>query len=392
MRIDAGGRSGFGAPTAPEWRWALPRIAALFIATRLLLIAIAAIVETTQSPPTAGLRWSDAPILASFTVYDSRYYLGIAASGYHAGPVFGPYVDYVFFPLFPILARVASLFTLGDVDLAGVLVANAAFGGALVTLYALSIRHLTRDAAMWSLAFLALAPGAVAFGLAYTDSLFLLLAAGAFLAAETRRPAAMGILLALAALTRPPGILLAIPLFVLLLQDPVMRARRAWIWLVLGPLAIAGFSIFVGSLTGDLLGWLHAQSIWSQPAYILIGHPGATPPPGWTAPLASPERIALSYAAFALWFGSVLFSMFLFVFFRPDRMPAAYWLVALLPFASMAAAGRFLSATRFLAVAWPFDWVLALRRSRWVRVVVPIVFVALQAASAWLAFTWKIHP
>jgi hypothetical protein len=93
-----------GPVTTPEdvdarWRWALPRIVLLFVATRLLLAAIAAIVEATQAAPAAGVRWTDAPLLVSLTVFDCRQYLGIAAAGYHAAPIYGAYVDYAFFPL-----------------------------------------------------------------------------------------------------------------------------------------------------------------------------------------------------------------------------------------------------------------------------------------------------
>ena len=100
----------------------------------------------------------------------------------------------------------------------------------------------------------------------------------------------------------------------------------------------------------------------------------------------------MSYFAFAVWLGSILFHLFLFVYFRPDRMPATYWLVAAIPFAGLVAGSRITSSTRFLAVAWPFDWVLARRRAAWVRLVLPTLFLVLQGALAWLAFTWKIHP
>jgi len=375
---------------APDWRWALPRIALLFVATRLLLVAIAAIVETTQAAPPAGVRWTDAPLLASLTVFDGRYYLGIAAAGYHAAPVYGSYVDYAFFPLYPALVRLASLLTIGNVDLAGVLVANGAFGAALVALYALSIRHLSREDALWSLVFLALAPGAVAFGLAYTDALFLLLAVGAFLAAENRRLAVMGLLFALATLTRPPGILLGLPLLVLILRDPELRARRSWAWLLLGPVALAGFAAHTWALTGDPLAWLHAQALWSQQGDLGTGAGGsAAGSSGSGAGVGIATGGALLLAA---WFGTLLFYLALFVFVRRDRMALPYALVAVLAVATIFSAGRLQSIPRYLAVGWPFDWTLALRTSRWVRIVVPGVFVALQCVFAWLAFTWQAAP
>jgi hypothetical protein len=395
---------------APDWRWALPRIAVLFVATRLLLLVVAVIAEAAVTTHPAGTLWTSAPILASLTSFDGIYYLGIAASGYHAAPVYAQYVDYAFFPLYPALVRIASLVTLGDVALAGVLVSNAAFAGGLVAVYTLSIRHFSRETAMWSLVFLSLAPGAVAFGLAYSDSLFLLFAAVAFLAAERRRTAAMGIAFALTAISRPQGIFLGLPLLVLILRDPELRARRSWGWLALAPVGLAGFLAFTWWLTGDPLAWPHAQAIWSA-APSPGGGPGSAVTGGAQAAGAtlqvpvlgdlvssvvsvfgqSPEAAAAAIVII-LWLATMAFYLFLAVYFRRDRMPLAYVLVALIPFVGIVWSGRLMSAPRFLAVAWPFDWTLALRRSRWVRIVVPAVFVVLQCAFAWLAFTRGAPP
>jgi hypothetical protein len=315
-------------------------------------------VETRLPTPPPAFRWTDAPLLASLTAYDSRYYLSIAATGYHAQPVFGPWVDYAFFPLYPIAVRVASVVTLGNIDLAGVLVANAFFGLALVALYALSIRHLPREPAFMSLAFLTVAPGATAFALAYSDSLLLLLSAAAFLAAERRRTTLTGVLYALAVLTRPPGILIGLPLLVLLLRDPLVP-RRSLGWLLLGPVALAGFSAYVGTVSGDPIGWLGAQSLWT---------------------IAIPPVSAL------IWIATILFHIAVLAFFRRDRVPLPYVLVALLPFVGLLAAWRVTSASRYLAVAWPYDWTLA-RRPPAVRLTVLTGSVLLQAAATVLIFS-----
>jgi hypothetical protein len=47
---------------------------------------------------------------------------------------------------------------------------------------------------------------------------------------------------------------------------------------------------------------------------------------------------------------------------------------------------------RYLAVAWPFDWVLAGRRSRIGRSAVLATFALLHVAALWLAFTWQTPP
>ncbi len=169
-----------------DWRWALPRIALVFIVTRLLVLLVAVAVETTQPAPPDGVRVDDRPILSSLTVWDGTYYVGIAEDGYHAEVEDFP--DYAFYPGYPALIRGASLLTGGDTAIAAVLVANLAYLLALIALYALSVRYLRPDRAVLGLWFMSLAPGAVAYALSYSEGLFLLFAVAAFLAMETRHP------------------------------------------------------------------------------------------------------------------------------------------------------------------------------------------------------------
>ncbi len=167
-------------------------------------------VETTQPMPPEGVRVDDRPIIGSLTAWDGTYYVGIAEEGYHAEV--DDFPDYAFYPGYPIVVRATMLFTGGDAGVAAVVAGNLAFFLALIVLYALSVRQLEPARAMLSLWFLSLAPGAIAFTLSYSDSLLLLLAACAFLAMETRHGWLAGIALALATLTRVPGILLGLPL------------------------------------------------------------------------------------------------------------------------------------------------------------------------------------
>ena len=119
-------------PSMIDWRWALPRILAIFLITRLLLLAVAFAAEATQPPPPDDVIVDARPILTSLTSWDGRYYTSIADDGYHADPSSGP--DYAFYPGYPIAVRALSLLTLGDIDLAAVLVANGAFLLLLVAL------------------------------------------------------------------------------------------------------------------------------------------------------------------------------------------------------------------------------------------------------------------
>ena len=113
-----------------DWRWALPQIAVVFVVTRLLVLMVAATVEVTQPTHPANDGLDLQPIITSLTVWDGRWFISIAESGYHADPFYfnpftdasGPaFVDYAFYPLYPAVTKAATLLTLGDAPLAGVL-------------------------------------------------------------------------------------------------------------------------------------------------------------------------------------------------------------------------------------------------------------------------------
>lgn len=363
------------APPAPariDWRRVLPTVLAVFIATRVLVLIIAMVVETSLPSDDRGPSWDHRPVLFSLTGSDAVYYLGIAADGYHVEPVRDAYRDWVFFPLYPATVKVASVLTLGDIGLAAVLVSNGAFLAAMLALYALSRRHLDHETSLRSVTYLAIAPGAVAFAMAYGDSLFLLLSVGAFLAAEHRRWAAMGILVGLATLTRLPGVLLVIPLLVLQWQA-FGRPRLPMAWLALGPLALVGLAAYQGFAIGDPLGFLHAQGAWNIP------------------PLLSSDTPATGAALFSplpwLLIATLLGYTFLFVFMRVDRIRLPYVVYAVVAVITVIASGRLQSVGRYLAVAFPFSWVLANRRAPWFRTAWPVLSAGLFVIHAFLHFT-----
>ena len=248
------------------------------------------------------------------------------------------------------------------------------------------------SAPILSLGFLALAPPNFVFAMAYSDSLFLLLAVGAFLAAETRRPWLAGTLVALSAVTRAPGILLCLPLFVLVVQRDGLRSARSWLPLLLAPLALAAFFGYLWWLTGDPLAAVHAQEHWTLPE-VGAGAAQTVAAEPVEAAAGSASRVqAAPPAALAYWAGALAFYSFLLVYFRHDRIRPAYWLVALIAVASVFLAGYLQSAPRYIAIGWPFAWVLANRRSRVGRGVVLTAFAVGQAVAAWFAFTFVLTP
>jgi Dolichyl-phosphate-mannose-protein mannosyltransferase len=371
---------------AMRWREAGAAITALFVVTRGALIVVAALLEKNIPLAYHGPTYSSAPILSSLTGSDSVYLLGIAAGGYHAEPISKGFLDWAFFPLYPILTRAVSFLTFGDIAVAGVLVANVSFIAALIVLYRLAFPHVGHDVAVRSLAFVALAPGAVAFAMAYTDSLYLLLAAGAFLAAEQRRWPLMAVLYALATLTRPQGILLGLPLLILIVQaTDGLGDRISWLnprlaWLAAGPIALAAFAAYLGATFGDPLGFINATRAWLD-----IGKPGAGPS-GAIQVIDRFDPIVL------LVVGVLVAYTFLLVFFRRDRIPLAYSTFAVLAVITPFASTTINSTARFMAAVWPFSWVLAGRKAAWFQLVGLAAFFGLFVTYAVLNFTQALAP
>jgi len=360
-----------------RWREAAATIAGLFVVSRGALILIATFLEVDIPLSYHGPTFSSAPILKSLTGSDSIYLLGIAASGYHVDPIQFGFRDWAFFPLYPLLTRVMSFITLGDVALAGVLVANAAFVAALAVLYEFTAPKLGHDVALRTLGFVTLAPGAVAFAMAYTDSLFLLLAAGMFLAAERRRWPWVALLYGLATLTRLQGIVLGIPLLILILRQRDIP-RRELIWLAAGPLAFAAFAALLGITVGDPLGMLHAQAAWSD-----IGNPtGDFPVP--VVDRFDPLVLILV--------GVMSAYIFLFVYVRHDRLEPEYTVMGVLAVIGVFATGRLQSLPRYFAAVWPFDWLLARREAAWFRLVGRKGSSVLFVTFAVLNFTQALAP
>lgn len=365
---------------AMRWREAGGAIAALFVVSRGTLALIATFLERNIPLAYHGPTYSSAPILTSLTGTDSVYLLGIAAGGYHAEPISKGFLDWAFFPLYPIVTRLVSFLTFGDIAVAGVLVANISFIAALVVLYRLAVPHLGHDVAVRSLAFVAFAPGAVAFAMAYTDSLFLLLAAGAFLAAEQRRWPWMAILYGLASLTRFQGILLGAPLLILVIEASGGWRTTRIAWLAAGPLAFAAFAAYLGARFGEPLGMIQAQQAWSD-----IGKPG--PGPSGTIPVLDRfDPIVL------LLVGVLVLYTFLLVFRRTDRMPRANLALIGVALLTVFVSLRLESVARYMAVIWPFSWVLANRRAAWFQLSGVATSAALFVIFAVLNFTQALAP
>ena len=211
--------------------------------------------------PFESLRFAE-----TFAAWDSGWYFDIAQRGYYWSD--SGQSSLAFFPLYPLLMR-ALAWPFGGGDralwLSGIALAYLCFFLGLSVLHRLTEERFGgREVARRTVLYVAVFPFAYFFTQVYTESLFLLTSVSAVAAALGARWGWAGVFGALTALTRPNGILIAVPLGLIALAGrprPAELARRTAA-LSLVPLGFAAFCAFAYSLSGDPLGWLRAQAQW----------------------------------------------------------------------------------------------------------------------------------
>ena len=200
-----------------------------------------------------------------FAAWDSGWYFDIARRGYSYNP--DGQSSIAFFPLYPLIMR-AVAFPFGMTDraiwTAGVLVSTCALIGALVALHRLTESLSDEETARRTVTYVAAFPFSFFFSLVYAESLFLLLSVLAVLAAYRSRWWAAGVCGGLAALVRPNGVLVGIPLLLLALRNRPgsVELLRRCAALGLVPLGLVAFCAYNFILTGNALAWLDAQRHW----------------------------------------------------------------------------------------------------------------------------------
>jgi mannosyltransferase PIG-V len=216
--------------------------------------------------PKASRLW---PWVGPWQRWDALWYEHIARSGYSRGDP-----DAAFFPLFPGAVHVISPLVGGNPAVGGLVLTTVALVAALVVLHHLVAADLDRATAERSVLYLALAPVAFFFLAAFTESLFLLLAAGALLAARRGRIGLAGVVAALATLCRSTGALLVAPLLVEVVADARRRRARdlralrpAHLLVVLPLLTIAAWDLYLRTRLGVHGGVLALQKdVWGNHA------------------------------------------------------------------------------------------------------------------------------
>jgi hypothetical protein len=209
----------------------------LAVKALLLLFAVHAFTVSQNQPVGSFYDW-----LSMWNRWDAPHYLDLAREGYVSEGVEARWI--VFYPLYPWLVRAATL-VLRDELLGAFFVSTIASLAAGLLLYRLARLDEQESVARASVFFMFVFPTSYFLHIGYTESLFIALALGAFLAARGGRWWAAGLLGALAALTRVNGLLL-VPALACEAWEEYGRAGRRrrveWLWIACVP---AGFAVYL---------------------------------------------------------------------------------------------------------------------------------------------------
>lgn len=210
--------------------------------------------------------------------WDSAWYLVIAQYGYGHG---GEGLRTTFFPLYPLMVRAVGV-VIGSDLLGGVLISLVCFGLGLLVLYKLAALELDDERAKLCVLLLAFFPMSFYFSAVYTESLFLALSVGCIYMARTGRWGSAAALGALAAASRNTGVMLAVPFVILFLYGPradlppPARALSSWrsrllpryrvspalAWVLVIPLGLVAYIVYLAAATGHGLTPFSDESLW----------------------------------------------------------------------------------------------------------------------------------
>ena len=313
---------------------------------------------------------------------DSLWIINIARDGYEKEP-FNTNIQHTwaFFPLYPLLLRAASKFT-GELPLTGIFLSSGFFLFALILLHK-TVTEFKYDGAIAdrTVFYVAAFPTSYFFSLSQTESLFLLVTVGCFYAARRRRWWLAGIFGALASATRFAGVFLLVPLGVLYWQNYRSEGKIGVnaASLLLVPLGLIAFMIYLRSITGNPLAFADIQVAWGHSAG-MMWHPFVTY-------LRDPLRVSTGWdfrllnfaaAAMALVCGLVLLG-------KREWALGLYALISII--VPLSFEHSLQSLARYMMVIFPVFVVLALAgRAPRVDQVIRTVFIALLSLmSAMLA-------
>ncbi len=255
-----------------------------FAASRVLLLVVTLVIVALHG--LRGLPGATAPVGNSLADYwnrwDSQWYLHIATNGYSAAQDLHGHVSLAFFPLYPLALHLWLALWPWSPAAGALVLSNLCFLGAACTLYQLAVLDFGQRWASRAVWLLALFPTGLFFFAGYSESIFLLCVLRCCYQLRVRQWWAAGLWGALAAATRPLGIILIGPFLVswwqsggpglphhpkLLLKATLARVHRRPERVAAGaiiPLGLLAYMAYLGLRFGNAFAFSSSQRSWHR--------------------------------------------------------------------------------------------------------------------------------
>ncbi len=252
-------------------RWALAALG-VTLGSRLLIAAACyaagrlftahAVAPSLRDPAWAEtLHGTLGALLNPLAHYDGVWFLRVAVQGYPQGSFA------TFFPLYPLVVRGAGFAVGHRYEVAGIALSTVFFLAAAALLYSLVQTQFGHRAAFCTVLFLSLFPTSFFFSAVYSESLLLLLSLLCFWCLGREWLVLAGVAALLATLTRVTGVLLLLPLAMAYFGSSKRAAGRAWARpaaLLLPPLGLLGYCLYLWRAVGDPVAWSTSESEWGR--------------------------------------------------------------------------------------------------------------------------------
>lgn len=302
-------------------------------------------------------RWHPGGVMSVLMQWDGDlWYVSIARRGYDFTQ--GGLAPFPFFPFYPLLVKLVS-FVFRDMRVASLLTSHLCLLAAGLLLNAL-IRMDYKDPRVSRAAvmFLMFSPVSFFFSSAYTESTFLMLALGSFLAARQGKWVVACLLGMCLSATRNVGLVITLPLFIEYVRqtwrpgdDVRLLFHPRLLLFGLVPLGIGFYMLYTYMKFNDPLAFVHASAAWGR---------------RFTSPI---ETLATfrTYEPFYRWFfaGAMVSAVAVWAIGIFLRMRASYLVFAALLTATYLCASTMEAWPRFLSVEFPLFIILGVLVARW---------------------------
>jgi hypothetical protein len=306
--------------------------------------------------------------------WDSAAYIGIAHDGYssetklfneasvQASRLFFP-VNYVYFPLYPVLMKSLSIVTGINISWSGWLISNLFLIASAFMLYKLASLDFNENESFKVVKYLYLLPVSFLFSAVLSESLFLFLLISSFYFARRKKWFLSGLFGFFLSLTRSIGVVVVLPLvveYLLSINFKLTKIKQNIGFLFLPILGTILFAVFNKYLTGDFFGFIHMEALWGR-------QPG------------NPISILISNLVYG-WRSPAFYSLILLIllFYSLNKIRLSYWVLFLILFLIPLSTGL-LSIFRYTVVIFPLYFILAKIASRRILdIVLTVVLIILQ--------------